>query len=132
MITLYFNLARFQTFKTFHGNMIKNLGLTQTWFAECTLLTFNNVREVPSTFVIQKYLNNRVDLYQLVKDRFDDFHFNEFGIPPSPRDIQHTYERIVEGIMALLLDVKYSYIQYYPSTSLLNLTIKGQYGELAI
>ncbi len=132
MITLYFNLARFQTFKTFNGNMIKNLGLSPTWFAECALLSFNNVRDIPTMPVVQDFLNKRVDLYRIVRDRFDDYHFNTNGYPPSLRDIQLTYENVVQGIMALLLDVQFSYVQYHQPTSLLNLTIKGQYGELVI
>jgi hypothetical protein len=132
VITLYFNLARFQTFKTFHGKEINNLGLTPTWFAECTLLTFNNVHEMPTMFAVQSFLNKRIDLYRIVSDRYDDYHFNENGYPPTPRDVQLVYESVVKGIMALLLDVKYSYIQYHRPTSLLNLTIKGQYGELVI
>ncbi len=132
MNTLCFNLAKFQTFITFNGDILNKMGLTPTWFAECALLTHNGINVIPTMPVVQDFLNKRVDLYRIVHDRYDDYYFDTYGIPPSTRDIQLMYENVLKGIFALLVDIQSSYLRNYPPRSLLNISLKGQHGEVVI
>lgn len=133
MITLFFNLAKFRTFSTFNRDLLESLKIDSEFFVNCVIVGFNTIKGQPSLDILKLTLDQRLDLYQTIRDRYDDYYFNQHGFPPPLHEITNAYETVVYGIMALLLDVRYYLNQYrlYNQT-ILNLDIKGHHGEIVI
>lgn len=133
MVTLYFNLARFQTFFFQNKDLLDSMSLDENFFGNCVILVFNHFGYTPPTTLIHNYLDRRLDLQSIVQDRYDDYYFQTKMLPPPSREITRVYELVLYGILALLTDV-YSTMQNYrlQTTSILNLDIKGRHGELVI
>lgn len=133
MITLYFNLAKFSTFIAFNRSLLESLQIDSGFFVKCTMVALNQVNGQPDLQKLKVILDQRLDLYQTIRDRFDDYYFNNHGFPSPLHELTNVYETIIYGIMALQLDVLH-YLNTYRlfNKTILNLDIKGNHGEIVI
>lgn len=133
MVTLCFKLARYQTFIMQNKTLIESLQLDNTFFSESVILVFNNFDRNPNIDLIRNFLDRRIDLYRFVVDRYDDYYFHTTGLPPPSRDLISAYETVLYGILALLTDIHGLLLAYrFQTSSILDLNLKGQHGELII